>query len=141
MTGDLLKIKLRNDTDYSSTGVVEFLQPLLDEFLTGHPEHVQAMFHNLPSFFSLGVALCLFHTPTAATSKLPACLGWPGQTKTTLPGCILLSIFHHYFSLTTSGNSKQSLSRFIATAISNPEGLRSFTKILSPIGILKRISS
>ena len=25
MTGDLLKIKLRNDTDYSSTGVVEFL--------------------------------------------------------------------------------------------------------------------
>ena len=38
MTSDLLKIELRNDTDYSSTGVVEFLQPLLDEFLTGYPE-------------------------------------------------------------------------------------------------------
>jgi hypothetical protein len=38
MTGDLLKIELRNGTDYSSTGVVEFLQPLLDEFLTGYPE-------------------------------------------------------------------------------------------------------
>lgn len=50
MTGDLLKMKLRNDTDYSSTGVVEFLQPLLDEFLKGHPEHVQAMFHNLHPF-------------------------------------------------------------------------------------------
>ena len=32
MTGDLLKIELRNGTDYSSTGVVDFLQPLLDEF-------------------------------------------------------------------------------------------------------------
>lgn len=38
MTSDLLKIELRNDTDYSSTGVVEFLQPLLDEFLTDYPE-------------------------------------------------------------------------------------------------------
>lgn len=37
MTGDLLKIELRNGTDYSSTGVVEFLQPLLDEFLTDYP--------------------------------------------------------------------------------------------------------
>ena len=38
MTGDLLKIELRNGTDYSSTGVVEFLQPLLDEFLTDYPQ-------------------------------------------------------------------------------------------------------
>lgn len=38
MTGDLLKIELRNGTDYSSTGVVEFLQTLLDEFLTDYPE-------------------------------------------------------------------------------------------------------
>ena len=36
MTGDLLKIELRNGTVYSSTGVVDFLQPLLDEFLTDY---------------------------------------------------------------------------------------------------------
>ncbi len=30
ITGDLLKIQLRDGTDYSSTGVVDFLQPLLD---------------------------------------------------------------------------------------------------------------
>lgn len=38
MTGDLLKIELRNGTDYSCTGVTDFLQPLLDEFLTEYPE-------------------------------------------------------------------------------------------------------
>ena len=38
MTSDLLKIELCNGTDYSSTGVVGFLQPLLDEFLTDYPE-------------------------------------------------------------------------------------------------------
>ena len=38
MTGDLLKIELRNGTVYSSTGVVDFLQPLLDEFLTDYPD-------------------------------------------------------------------------------------------------------
>lgn len=38
MTGDLLKIALRNGTVYSSTGVVDFLQPLLDEFLTDYPD-------------------------------------------------------------------------------------------------------
>ena len=32
MTGDLLKIELRNGTTYTSTGGTEFLQPLLDEF-------------------------------------------------------------------------------------------------------------
>ena len=37
MTGDLLKIELRNGTDYSCTGVVDFLQPLLNEFLTDYP--------------------------------------------------------------------------------------------------------
>lgn len=38
ITGDLLKIQLRNGTDYSSTGVVEFLQPLLDEFGKDYPD-------------------------------------------------------------------------------------------------------
>lgn len=38
ITGDLLKIQLRNGTDYSSTGVMDFLQPLLDEFGNDHPD-------------------------------------------------------------------------------------------------------
>lgn len=38
MTGDLLKIELRNGTVYSSTGVVDFLQPLFVEFLTDYPK-------------------------------------------------------------------------------------------------------
>ncbi len=38
MTGDLLKIELRNGTDYSPTGVVEFQRPLLDEFQTDYPQ-------------------------------------------------------------------------------------------------------
>ena len=38
VTGDLLKIELRKGTDYSCTGVVDFLQPLLDEFLTEYPD-------------------------------------------------------------------------------------------------------
>ena len=38
MTGDLLKIELRNGNVYSGTGVVDFLQPLLDEFLTDYPD-------------------------------------------------------------------------------------------------------
>lgn len=38
ITGDLLKIELRNGTDYSSTGVMEFLQPLLDEFGAEYPD-------------------------------------------------------------------------------------------------------
>lgn len=38
MTGDLLKIQLRNGTDYSRTGIVEFLQPLLDEFGEDYPD-------------------------------------------------------------------------------------------------------
>lgn len=38
MTGDLLKIELRNGNAYSSTGIVDFLQPLLDEFLTDYPD-------------------------------------------------------------------------------------------------------
>ena len=32
LTGDLLKAELRNGTDYSCTGVVDFMQPLLDEY-------------------------------------------------------------------------------------------------------------
>lgn len=38
ITGDLLKIQLRDGTDYSSTGVEEFLQPLLDEFQSDYPD-------------------------------------------------------------------------------------------------------
>lgn len=38
ITGDLLKIRLRDGTDYSSTGVLEFLQPLLDEFGEDYPD-------------------------------------------------------------------------------------------------------
>ena len=38
MTGDLLKIQLRDGTDYSSTGLEEFIQPLLDEFQSDYPD-------------------------------------------------------------------------------------------------------
>ena len=38
ITGDLLKIQLRNGTAYSSTGVTDFLQPLLDEFGNDYPD-------------------------------------------------------------------------------------------------------
>ena len=38
MTGDLLKIELRNGTTYTSTGGTEFLQPLLDEFQEDYPD-------------------------------------------------------------------------------------------------------
>jgi len=35
--GDLLKIQLRDGTDYSSTGVVDFLEPVLDEYMNDYP--------------------------------------------------------------------------------------------------------
>ena len=38
MTGDLLKVELRSGTAYSSTGVVPFLRPLLDEFQEDCPD-------------------------------------------------------------------------------------------------------
>ncbi|EGG91733.1 hypothetical protein HMPREF0491_01979 [Lachnospiraceae oral taxon 107 str. F0167] len=38
LTGDLIKIQLRDGTQYSSTGVVDFLQLILDEYLEGFPE-------------------------------------------------------------------------------------------------------
>lgn len=38
ITGDLLKIQLRDGTDYSSTGVEDFIQPLLDEFQSDYPD-------------------------------------------------------------------------------------------------------
>lgn len=38
ITGDLLKIQLRDGTDYSSTGVEEFMQPLLEEFQSDYPD-------------------------------------------------------------------------------------------------------
>jgi len=37
-TGDLLKIELRKGSTYSSTGVQNFLQPLLDEYLSQYPD-------------------------------------------------------------------------------------------------------
>ena len=37
MTGDLVKIQLRDGTEYSSTGVVDFLQTILDEYLNDYP--------------------------------------------------------------------------------------------------------
>lgn len=38
LTGDLLKAELRDGTAYSSTGVCEFMQPLLDEYFTKYPD-------------------------------------------------------------------------------------------------------
>lgn len=38
LTGDLLKAELRNGTAYSSTGVVTFMQPLLDEYLQNYAD-------------------------------------------------------------------------------------------------------
>ena len=38
MTGDLIKIQLRDGTKYSCTGVVDFLQPILDEYLKDYPK-------------------------------------------------------------------------------------------------------
>lgn len=38
LTGDLIKIQLRDGTQYSCTGVVDFLQPILDEYLNDYPE-------------------------------------------------------------------------------------------------------
>lgn len=37
LTRDLLKVQLRNGSDYCSTGVVEFLQPLLEEYSADYP--------------------------------------------------------------------------------------------------------
>ena len=37
-TGDLIKIQLRDGTQYSCTGVTGFLQPILDEYLNDYPE-------------------------------------------------------------------------------------------------------
>ena len=37
ITGDLIKIQLRDGSKYSCTGVVDFLQPVLDEYLTDYP--------------------------------------------------------------------------------------------------------
>jgi len=38
MTGDLLRARLRNGSDYTSTGVCEFMQPLFDEYLNDYPD-------------------------------------------------------------------------------------------------------
>lgn len=37
MTGDLIKVQLRDGTQYSCTGVADFLQPILDEYLNDYP--------------------------------------------------------------------------------------------------------
>ena len=36
MTRDLIKIQLRDGTQYSCTGVVDFRQPILDEYLNDY---------------------------------------------------------------------------------------------------------
>lgn len=38
LTGGLIKIQLRDETQYSCTGVVDFLQPVLDEYLADYPK-------------------------------------------------------------------------------------------------------
>ena len=38
MTGELLKIALRSGSTYTSTGVVDFLKPLIDSFETDYPD-------------------------------------------------------------------------------------------------------
>ena len=38
LTGDLLKAELRNGAVYSSNGVVDFMQPLLDEYQESYPD-------------------------------------------------------------------------------------------------------
>lgn len=38
LTGDLLKTQLRDGPAYSSTGVVDFMKPLLDEYFNEYPE-------------------------------------------------------------------------------------------------------
>lgn len=38
LTGDLLRIQLRNGTDYCCNGVCDFLQPLLDEYLNDYSD-------------------------------------------------------------------------------------------------------
>jgi len=37
MTGDLIKVQLRDGTQYSCTGVVDFLQPIPDEYRNDYP--------------------------------------------------------------------------------------------------------
>lgn len=37
ITGELIKIQIRDGTQYSCTGVVDFLQPILDEYLENYP--------------------------------------------------------------------------------------------------------
>ena len=38
MTGDLIKIQLRDGTEYFCIGVVDFLQPILEEYLNDYSE-------------------------------------------------------------------------------------------------------
>jgi hypothetical protein len=38
LTGDLLKAQLRDGTVYTSNGVVDFMQPLLDEYEINYPD-------------------------------------------------------------------------------------------------------
>ena len=38
VTGDLIKIQLRDGTQYSCTGVVDLLQPILNEYLNDYPK-------------------------------------------------------------------------------------------------------
>ena len=54
ITGDLIKIQLRDGTQYSSTGVVDFLQPILDEYLEDFPE-IKLLLHGDSGFATPGL--------------------------------------------------------------------------------------
>ena len=52
LTGDLIKIQLRDGTQYSSTGIVDFLQPIIDEYLEDFPE-IKLLFRGDSGFATL----------------------------------------------------------------------------------------
>ena len=52
LTGDLIKIQLRDGTQYSSTGIVDFLQPIIDEYLEDFPE-IKLLFRGDNGFATL----------------------------------------------------------------------------------------
>ena len=63
MTGDLIKIQLRDGTQYSCTGVVDFLQPVLDEYLHDYPAEGEwhPTWMNIPRLFEPPVRIDRIH--------------------------------------------------------------------------------
>lgn len=51
ITRDLIKIQLRDGTQYSSTGVVDFLQPILDEYIVAlqHSVYMNSVKKTIPA--------------------------------------------------------------------------------------------